>query len=70
MTVYQRLVRFEDSTGQIFFGELGDKIPVSEDDLVGLDVEVFELGVLPWQEGFKLNGARAIINKVRRNPNF
>ena len=59
-----------DPAGQVFFGELRDKVPASQQELVGLETEVFQLGMLPWQEGFKLSGARAKIEKVRENPNF
>jgi len=70
MAVFQRLLRFEDPAGQIFFGELRDKVPRSQQELVGLETEVFELGLLPWQKGFKLSGVRAKIAKVRENPVF
>jgi len=61
MAVFHRLVRFMDPAGQIFFGELRDKVPTSQQELVGLETEVFQLRLLPWQEGFKLSGARAKI---------
>ncbi|KAE9380924.1 fumarylacetoacetate hydrolase family protein [Stipitochalara longipes BDJ] len=64
MAVFHRLVRFMDPTGQIFFGELRDKVPASQQELLGLEIEVFQLGLLPWQEGFKLSGARAKIEKI------
>ena len=70
MAVFQRLLRVEDPAGQVFFGELRDKVPTSQQELVGLEIEVFQLGLLPWQEGFKLSGARAKIDKVRENPVF
>ncbi|KAL5324123.1 hypothetical protein ACEPPN_008666 [Leptodophora sp. 'Broadleaf-Isolate-01'] len=64
MAVFQRLVRFIDVTGQIFFGDLGDKVPLSQEELQGLEVDVFVPGFLPWEEGFKMNKAKAIVEKV------
>lgn len=70
MGVFSRLCRFEDCTGQVHFGELGNKVPVSEEELVGLDVEVFELGILPWHDEFRLSGKHAKISKVFHQPTF
>jgi hypothetical protein len=70
MALFHRLVRFMDPADQIFFGELGDKVPISQQELVGLETGVFQPGLLPWQEGFKLSGARAKIEKVRENLVF
>ncbi|KAG4433723.1 hypothetical protein IFR05_010804 [Cadophora sp. M221] len=55
MAAFQRLVRFIDATGQICFGDLRDKVPLSQEDLRGMEVDVFEPGYLPWEEGFKMN---------------
>ncbi|KAH0840991.1 Fumarylacetoacetate hydrolase domain-containing protein 2 [Fonsecaea pedrosoi] len=61
---FKRLVRFEDSSWTVHYGE----VPASHgwsDDLTGLSVPTYS-GGLPWESGFKLTGTTATIAKVLR----
>jgi hypothetical protein len=62
MSKFQRLVRFEDSQGQVHYGELGS-IQVEDSSFTGLEVATFE-GATPWSEEFHLTGRKAKIVKV------
>lgn len=61
---FKRLVRFEDSSQTVHYGE----IPASHqwsDDLTGLSVPTYS-GGLPWESGFELTETTATIAKVLR----
>lgn len=62
MPVFQRLVRFIASDGQIYYGEAGDDW---ESELVGRTVKVFT-GLNPWAPDFELSDQLATIQQVRR----
>lgn len=63
MARFQRLVRFEDSQGQIQHGELNPDTPWDV-DLTGIEVKLFTSGVMPWSDEFQLTGKSANITNV------
>ncbi|KID69021.1 Fumarylacetoacetate hydrolase domain-containing protein 2A [Metarhizium brunneum] len=60
MPVFQRLVRFIASDGQIYYGETGDDW---QSELVGRTVKVFT-GLDPWAPDFELSNQFATIQQV------
>lgn len=67
MAHFKRLVRFEDSKGQIQQGELNAEIPW-DSDLRGIEVKTYTQDVVPWSEDFQLSGKSAKIVKVCISP--
>lgn len=62
MSNFQRLVRFEDTEGNVQYGEL-DTAGNLTDQLIGLEVTTYD-GTTPWSEDLKLTENRAKIAKV------
>lgn len=63
MSNFQRLIRFEDSQGQVHYGELGSG---NAEDLnfTGLEVQTYA-GSTPWAEDFCLTATTAKISRAR-----
>ena len=61
---FDRLVRFKNVTGQIFYGELGLDCVATKETVVGMRVRVFT-GGLPWDEQFELSSNEEEIDEVR-----
>jgi hypothetical protein len=61
MVNFNYLVRFEDQSGNVHYGETTAQAARSE--LVGQTVATYE-GRDPWDEDFKLSGNKATISKV------
>ncbi|EXJ69173.1 uncharacterized protein A1O5_08108 [Cladophialophora psammophila CBS 110553] len=59
---FGRLVRFEDSNGEIQYGEVPEQLS-SSDDLTNVDVRVYN-GGLPWGSSSKLGTSTAKIARV------
>lgn len=60
---FERLVRFKNHSGEIFYGELGlDDTPTKE-DLIGRKVQVYT-GIHPWDEDFKVLSSQEKIVEV------
>lgn len=61
---FGRLVRFENESGQIKYGEAGpDTDALTSDSLVGSSVEVYN-GQVPWDPTFQKSGKHEVIHKV------
>lgn len=52
---FHRLVRFEDSSGTVHYGEAPEQQP----SLVGVQVAVYD-GDGPWDDGFHLNESKTV----------
>ncbi len=66
MASFTRLVRFEDSQGQIQYGEVGEEW---QSGLEGRSVKIFD-GSTPWDDDFRLTEKKATISKVwQASPN-
>lgn len=59
--VFCRLVRFQDPSGQTYYGEAGTEW---KKDLRGQTVPVYDIAN-PFEESFQLSGKHAKIEKVR-----
>lgn len=68
--MFNRLVRFKTSTGQVCFGEASETASLKEtftrETLVGKSVRVFS-GCSPWDKDFCLSEQREVIHEVSRN---
>jgi hypothetical protein len=62
MATFNRLVRFEDATGKVSFGEIPADIAWDQ-DLIGLSVELYE-GAAPWDADFHLTKSKGKIAKI------
>ncbi|EPE35220.1 FAH [Glarea lozoyensis ATCC 20868] len=60
---FDRLIRFKNTAGQIYYGELGLECPASKETLVGMRVKVFG-GGLPWDTGFQLSSIEEEIDEI------
>ncbi|TVY19602.1 Fumarylacetoacetate hydrolase domain-containing protein 2 [Lachnellula arida] len=60
---FQRLVRFENPNGKIYYGELGLEHAATEQDLIGSSVAIYK-GLSPWAEDFKLTSQKEKIAAV------
>ena len=65
---FDRLVRFANKCGQIFYGE-APTLAFDPSILIGEEVPVFEGGE-PWNPGFKLSGNTQTIHKVNDWANW
>ena len=61
---FSRLVRFEDSNGQVHYGEAGDEW---QQDLVGRKVPTYNISD-PFGDNFPLSGKEVEIAKVIKIP--
>ena len=64
MASFKKLVRFTNSAGKVFYGEVGHLDQINQDSLVGSSVQVYQ-GDLPWDDGFRLTDQKETIDKVR-----
>ena len=64
MAKFKRLLRFKDDARDVWYGELDDLKQINEENLMGLDVPIYEGGD-PWDPSFVLNGSRRIVREVR-----
>lgn len=62
MAAFNRLVRFEDATGKVLYGEL-PKDTAWHQDLIGLTVELYQ-GTAPWDADFHLTKSKGKIAKL------
>ena len=60
---FERLVRFKNDRGEIFYGELGLENTPAKEDLIGRKVQVYN-GIHPWDDDFKLLPSREEIVEV------
>ena len=61
---FERLVRFKNASGKVFYGELGDLVPLKPQDLIGKEVPVFN-GTVPWSDSFGATTQVEVISEVR-----
>ena len=64
MVAFSHLVRFQNSRGNIRHGELPTH-SAWDGELVGLSVEVYLNGTVPWDDGFSLDKNKKTLVKVR-----
>lgn len=62
MLPFNRIVRFENQSGEILYGEVPDSINTSK-SLVGQTVDVID-GETPWDPSFKSTSKQDVIAKV------
>jgi hypothetical protein len=62
MVPFQRLVRFLDASGNVYYGEAGES--VGPEDLVGKLVPIFE-GASPWDLSFPKTTMYREVTKVK-----
>ena len=62
---FQRLVRFKNHDGKVFYGELSKHMSSAQDNLVGLKVVIFN-EQLPWSEAFALTVQNQTIVEVSK----
>lgn len=63
MAAFNRLVRFQDESGETHYGEVEIAGECTRESLTGLNVRVYEGGE-PWDEGFVLTGKTRVIERV------
>lgn len=65
MARFGKLLRFKNTSGQVFYGEAKDLPQITKDALIGAEVPVFSAGQEPWSDDFKLSGSTEKIAEVR-----
>ena len=63
MAAFQRIARFEDSQGQIQYGELSHDT-AWDASLVDLEVMTYPVDIVPWSKDFVLTEVKSRIKRV------
>lgn len=64
MARFGKLLRFKNSSGQVFYGEAKELPHITKDALIGAEVPVYSVGQEPWSTDFKLSGSIEKIAEV------
>ncbi|KAH7081442.1 fumarylacetoacetate hydrolase family protein [Paraphoma chrysanthemicola] len=59
---FQRLLRFKNPSGSVFYGEAGSR-SVAPTDLIGQEVQVYD-GDSPWESNFKLSNHVETVQEI------
>lgn len=70
MAPFGRLIRFKDTSGSVFYGEVENDNSLTEASLTGLTVRVYKGGPHPWSDDFVLSDESKTVETVwaKRQP--
>ncbi len=63
MARFQRLVRFKDTKGSVYYGEAPNDRPLTRETLEGSSVPIYT-GTLPWDNDFVLSSETKEVHEV------
>ena len=63
MAAFNRIVRFRDRAGAVFYGEVDADKSFEQESLAGQTVPVYQ-GAQPWDKDFALTGEKRVIAEV------